>query len=604
MRVPELIASGAQPKPLATADLAAEILEQAQRHTTRGGLRALLESTRPNESESVRDYRVETTRHLTQEGVKRYLNKVSRIFRSISVIDEDNVSKQLSEYLNSRPFYFAGRHMGIEDFFYSCVMQMAIEDPNAVLLAFPYNPDNPEVNPAAPEGEGGLSPTKTVGVKAKVVPSELLVYDNEHFIGWKSGAKMVPKGNAMAEANIFTISDTEAWYIVEPKRYEQAEGRGWYVVYDTKLWYRHDGGRPGMRLPGDTKKSVKGDYNESFLWIYYEYADEFISAFSDSQAVRIRHSYPKTIMAEVPCPGEGCNGGYVKRKDTIEGKYINSPCKICQGTGVIRDPGPHDTLVKARTIEGETLNDVLTYVTPDNSILDFSYNTPFDLLKRGKQAIGLDLLEGLNESGVAKEYRLEDLQDNLKVLGDAFTDNMESFLEQVEALLVVDDSSRLYPTLKRPEQYTVKSSYMLLEDAKEALPSDRVTKAMQYYRNAYKGDPETIRIFGLAHGYAPLFGLSGEELKIRLGTGVYGEKDVIRADRAVWVFRQLSSRPGFMTMEDLKAFEEADKILEPYFPDDPVPIYTPEGPPEPPRDDDDPVPDQSPRNKKGPVKGP
>lgn len=581
MTVPELISSGAQPSRLPTADIAAEIVVQARRHTMRGGIEDLLASVRPNEPERVRDYRVQTTRHLTHEGVKKYLNKVGRIFRSISVIDDDAVSDDLAEYLDRKPFYFAGKRMGMEDFFYSCVMQTAIEDPNAVLVAFPYNTNNPEINPSAPESEGGHSPNEVIGIKPKIIPSKLLVYDDEKFLGWVTGVKPVPKGDTYEDAEVFMISDEEAWYVVDPVRYAQDDDGRWYVVYDTVLWYRHDGGRPGMRLPGDTKKTVDGEYNESFLWIYYEYADEFINAFSDSQAVRVRHSYPKIVMAEVPCPAQGCKGGYVKKKQ-YDGKMINAPCSMCNGTGVIRDPGPHDILVKNKTIEGETLSDVMQYVSPDSAILDFSYNTPFDLLKRGKMSIGLDLLENLSESGVAKEHRLEDLQDQLKVLGDAFTDVMESYLEQVETLLVINPESRSIPVLKRPEQYTVKSSYMLLEDAKNALASDRITKSMQYFRSAYKGDQVMIRIFDLAHGYAPLFGLEGEELKIRLSVGVYGEKDVIRADRAIWAFQQIADKnSNFLLMDDEEAFAEADKILEKYFPDDPVPIFqAPQMPPE------------------------
>jgi hypothetical protein len=183
---------------------------------------------------------------------------------------------------------------------------------------------------------------------------------------------------------------------------------------------------------------------------------------------------------------------------------------------------------------------------------------------KGKRAIGLDLLENVQESGIAKEYRLEDLQDMLKVIGDAFSDMIESYLWQVESLLVVNENSRTEPTVKRPEQYTVKNSLMLLEEAKQAMSSDRQKRAMTYYEVAYKGDAVTIKIFELAHKWAPLFGMSEEELKIRMSTA-YDNNDLIKADRAYNIFRDIAEQSdNFMIMSDEQAFALADKAVEPY----------------------------------------
>lgn len=565
MTVPEYVRRNGAPQQLPTHQICKRVVSQAMRHTRRLKDNDLFSISRPSESEEIKEYREKISRWLTHEGVMKFTSKVSRIFRSVSVISETGMSEDLTAYLNENPFFFAGRQYGIEDFFFQCVMQSAVEDPNAVLIAMPYNKEHPEINPSAAIEDGGVPANKAIDIDARIIASDLLRVDERDVIAWVGGQVMLEDDK---KYDWFYMADPMDFWVLMPVRLEEDENGKEHPVYELLHWYHHGSEiRPGVKMPGIVSTSESNEkYHESFLQIYYEYADEFVIAFSDSQAVRVQHAYPKAVMSEIPCPENACNNGEVYFTDSSGVENVRK-CKTCGGLGMIKNPGPYNTLVRRKERGETTTPPVLEYISPDPAMLKYGHEVSFEILKRGKKAIGLDLLEDVQESGVAKEHRLEDLQDFLLMIGIGFNQAIEMFLWQLESLLVIDSNKRIYPVVKRPEQYTVKTSGMLLEDAKAPLPSDRIQKSMTYYNVAYRGNDSLIRIYELCHAYSPLFGLSGADLNIRMASG-YTEQDLVKADRAFWAFQKIAEKHenALLVKSDEELFKLADEIIEPFLP--------------------------------------
>jgi hypothetical protein len=549
------------------------VYRQAIQHTRRLKRIDLLEVNRPNESQRIKEYRNEIARRLTREGVYKFIAKTSRIYKNSGVnVDAKGISATLLEWLNSRPFRFNGRQLNFSEYIYEVVTMHAIEDPNALHVAFPINPQNVQVNPSAPVDEGGLRSNEQIGILPLIIPSKQRRVLTDEVVAWQHGEWAFGNNNA-SKAPYYFISDKQEIYIHYPTRYEGGE-----VVYETELWYRHQMDMlPAQSLMGLLSVSEQGEiYNESFMAAFFEYADEFVTAFSDSQAVRVQHSYPKVVLDDLPCPAN-CRNGKVFDLDK-NGKQLITECSVCKGTGIVNDIGPYSVLRRPQGMPNapERANDTpVEYLEMPEAALRFGHEVAFELLDKGKRAVGLDILESLAESGVAKEARLEDLIDYLTMIGNSQIYFMETFLAQCEALLVVTPSNRVKPTVMRPNSYAIRTQQMLLEDAKNAIGSDRVQKAKEYFKTAYKGQDKLVRAMGLAHDYAPLLGLEGQDLQTRLNFA-YGPADLVKADRAVWAFTKLTkTQPNFLGMSDEQLFALADELIAPFIQAE-MPLSAPE----------------------------
>lgn len=553
-------------KPLSVWD---KVFKQAIQHTRRLKAIELLDVNRPNESDVIKSYRNSIARRLTREGVFKFIAKKSRIYKNSGLdIDKGSISDALNEWLNTKPFVVNGRRLGFQDYIYEFLSIVEIEDPNALHVPFPINPRNRHINPSAPVEEGGLSSTEQVDIEMLIINSWQRRHLDEHIIAWQHGDWMFGRDDEF-KAPYYFIGDRDNWYMHFPTGWDK--GR---ITYDTILWYAHNTGSvPGQTLPGILSKSEEGkDYNESFLSTYFEFADEFVTAFSDSQAVRVQHSYPKTVMEDLPCPAN-CRNGKVFSVDN-DGKEQSHMCKVCKGTGIINDIGPYSVLRKpVGGLNTKTSERPVEYLEMPESSLRFGHEVSFEFLDRGKRAVGLDLLENVSESGLAKEYRLEDLSDFLSLVSESEVRFMETLLWFCECLLVVDPADRIMPVIKRPDSLEVKTAHMLMEEAKQALPSDRVQRHKDYFKSVYRGKPRLIRIHSLAVDYAPLLVLNDNELTTRLATA-YTPEDLIKADRAVWAITKIAAEyDSFMTMEDTRVFELADQIIQPFIDKERLELY-------------------------------
>lgn len=527
------------------------IYNQAIVHTRRpepGEEILLLERQRPNENKTIKEYRANNFRAISKEGVDKFHTKVIRILQNSSVSFE-SASEQLIEWLEENRFSMNGKDYDIWSFFYFYIIPKSFEDANSLLFAFPQHSDD-LTPPALPVSEGGFRPNETIPIVTKVVSHDKIKYIDDEIIAWYGGEKKFKT----REYSFYYIVDSERYYLYEP--IEKPDNQ---VEYELVEWYRHDkGSLPLNWVP--SRESSRKNYRESFLHPYYEYADEAISRFSDGQAVWVQHAHPKVVLAELSCPD--CTGGTIKTTSP-DGKSEFVTCKKCDGTGKIKSIAPYDYLVKPKSgIDGQSDIKAIEYVTPPTAALESTFEIPFKLLDKAKKAIGLDVMMDLQESGVAKEYRLEDLQDLLNSFGKAIYDCMERFMYDIEVLLKPNLRNRVEAKIRRPLSYSLKSPEMLKNEAESALPADRIPSALSYYRAKYSNDPVMQKVYEYAYFYSPLLAMTEQEILNRRNAQVYSEIDIIKRDYAVMAFIQLSTDQNFLNWTQADANSRADSYLE------------------------------------------
>lgn len=495
----------------------------------------IVHKARPNESLAIQEYRAANERQITREGVEKFISKTSRIINK--GLQFTNIGGKLLEYLNARPFYDTGNRYTFEEYMFGVIFPLAIENPNLLVVAFPYNPLRPDTAPNNAVEDGGLTDQESLGIDVKLVSPSYV--DNECFV-FHGGKREILRNNKKEKADFYFAADGINWYTLEPSfvREENQQAR---LVYEPVVWYGWDlGTSPVNMLPGTVSTTPNGKYRESFMMPYFNLGDEAINAFSDNQGVRVRFAHPVVGIEEVACFNPKCKHG------KILGDGKPKDCGTCKGTGKVTAPGPYGTLVKRKsglTKDGNTAGPAMEFYTAPTEIMEQSWNTWIELMTMAKQAVGLDLLEGTgSESGVAKDMRMEDLQDRLMAIAMSLGTCGSQLLQQIEALLSPILADRSTPGYIVPANFKIHEASELREEAENALFEDRYEARMDYYKHKYRGRPEAVRLYELALAYAPSILLNEEELTKRVASGALDKDDVARRDNAVIALQRLSAQ--------------------------------------------------------------
>lgn len=567
-----------------------EVRVQAAGHMLRQSVTHLYDIVRPNEPEEVRDYRENVHRDITSEGPWKFISKVTRIFLDNGIRpDPDKMSEALKDYLNAGPFYTSGvNDFDIEEFIYQVLLPFMIEDPNGYLVPLPFNEFSPNIAPARPEEEGGISPLDRIAIKSILITSQSVVYLGDKVLAWKAG-EMAYDSKGSKAPFYFMVDDRE-FIIYYPTR----DGEGGKVTYIAEVWFFHGLGYVPAAQMGGIMTRFKEEatkspdeinfYHESFLWPYFNYADEFLSSFSDNQAVRIQHAYPKAVMKPIPCTNPDCKDGTVRIREPESGKIIrNASCGTCQGSGYLTNPGPYKVLIKEDLPGVADTGPVLEYISPPPDILQHSWDVSFNLLTMAKKSIGLDLLENVTESGVAKSMRLDDLRDFLWNVANSLTKITRSHLRSIEYLLNIEVEDQVEPSVYLPQVIHFTNRSLLKEEATSAIFADRVKSNLLYLRQKYRDDEVSFKIYSIAYNYAPLLALDTGETSQALAIGSYSPDDILKRDHIIMILQAIADEIGeeeFLTSSKEDIIEVADALFFAMFPveeeEDPFDVPLPE----------------------------
>lgn len=535
------------------ADLWALGYLKATRHTQEGGAEELYQMSRPHEDKVFTEYRLNNERHFTREVVEKWLSKTKRIYQS-SIKTSVELSEVLKENLSDYPFYLNGEKLTFDKWVYDCIVPMALDSCNSIVVEIPFNPDEPKVAPNEFPEDGGLSPNMPLQAATHIVPHYEIQWIDENLIIWFQGTKKVREN----DEPVYWVQDRQAFYIAEP--YENGEGG---IEYRLGVWYKHNEDRLiYTSLPGRIARKDKIKYRVSFLASAFEYGDAAIVAHSNDEVVRIKHGNPKMWIKDAQC--SACGGKANIDEKQSDGSIKKLPCKTCNGSGYMLNPGPFGHIkVASNGINKTDSGPPAGYLNANTAILEHGWKVWREYLNDMKLSCGLDLLEGTaGESGKAKELRLETLQDLIKELGDSIIDFMESVLNNKETLLVPTEDNRQYISFSRPSSYHIKTTQILIEEATEAPRSLKKDALMNVVRSKYRDNEMKVKAYEVYYMYAPL--AMFDELKERTEqvlAGAYNEKDLIRADMGLFAIEDILTDPRNEDLSPLEYFELADQWL-------------------------------------------
>lgn len=513
------------------------VKSKAIHHTRHNALPDLINKRRPEEPDTIKKYREDNYRNITFSDIVKYISKVNRFLYSSDY--EINVRNQnVQAYINGNSFVVNNESSDLEKYFFEYILKCAIESPNDVLIVFPYNNVNYLIPPNYSEEDGGVSANELVPAEIKIIGIEDIVEKTFDKFIFKSGFPKNAYGDILFEVDI------DNYYLLVPTSDRDDKGS---IIYTKEIWFEHkyisNGEKmlPIHTLGGIISKSDNGEYFESILKGYFEYADEFISSFSDSQAVRIRHLHPKEVLIAQPCGA--CNGGT---------KNIKGGCKVCHGTGEVYATSPYSSLVRPTDNNGIVTNaPVLEYITPPSDNLELNLRTPFDLLKMGQRAIGLDLLVDDNESSLAMEKRLEDLEDSLSLASNVIFGAIEKTLHILHYLININPSESDLPIVVRPSSYKLLTKEDLRSISENSVLGDRFRSKYEYYKRIIKNAFE-LKVREFYMRYSPLSLFTLEEFESHIASGVYGQIDVLKRDSSEMYIKEILERSPNASYDQVK----------------------------------------------------
>lgn len=550
----------------ASSELMRKVREQAAVHMERLDTNRILNRQRPNEEEDVKKYRLANIRRITAGDVDRWLVKMSRIIRD-NVFSVFDGSEDLKSYQDNKTYPVMGEGYGYFEWIIDFVLPESLKDPNLIKVNLPFIKEDPLKPPRT------IPQTQQVPFEEIVLPYEQ-VFSRSGVLVFQYGEKKL--GRDLPSQPVYFMADKTDWYIYEP--FVDADKA---VTYVEEHWYRHDSDQlPFVNGMGVYKEraenGTKESYKESLIHSYFEYADEFIGMFSDNQAIAVNHAHPKVVQIELPCPACHQNGksmGYTLSKNS-DGEMVRTSCKQCNGSGTLTSKGPFSTLtIPSDTFAGDIAlkpSEAFHPIVYGEQLFQTRVDMTWDLLDKGRKSIGLDLLVDSSESGVAKEYRLEDLQDIIGNLVKHIHQFIVNDLWLKECLLQPNKDLRIFPKFDIPKSFFLEDEKTILKGIKELPLSERQDKIVDYYAKKYKGDLTTAKAYQMSALYAPVQLFNESEIKDFMARGVFKVQDVYKGMYATWAMKQIGD--VILSLSNEQIFQRADELIKPFLPPEPIPL--------------------------------
>ncbi len=546
---------------IAFPEVMREVYEQASRHMERQDTNEIIKKMRPNEDEAAQKYRQSNKRDITHGDVDRWFMKMSRIIRD-NVFSSFDGSDKLTEYQATKNYVVFGEGYDYFEWIIEYMLPRSVKDPNLIKVNLPFTPDEP----LTPPKYGVVQTDGTVPFKELTIPYDA-VFSRDQTLVFQYGKKVLKIGDNDVEKEVYWLADESWWYILEPFWSNST------FEYELIEWYQHDSGQ----LPFVNGLGVyKDGYKESLLRSYFELGDEFIGFFSDNQAIGTNHAFPKIVQIELPCPT--CKTGSTStgfETLTINGEKERIQCRTCHGSKLIQSSGPFATLsIPSDVAFSETPikpADAIHPVVYGESQFQSRVDIGWDLLSRARNSVGLDLMVDVSESGIAKEYRLEDLQD---IIGNVVK-HIHQFMRNdlwLKECLLVPGNNRQVPVFDIPKTFYLEDEKFVLMAIRELPLTERQDKMIDYYDKKYKSDPVQAKIYESSVIYAPVQLYSDEEVLQYSSAGIFSKEQVVKGMYATWAMKQIGDR--ILTMKIPDIFAAADQIIAPLIDTVPVNVLT------------------------------
>lgn len=393
-------------------------------------------------------------------------------------------------------------------------------------------------------------------------------YEHHQYYMFLSNEKSIVNygGSDVREGSVYELYTKDAVYFIVQ------EGLKTKNKFRVELFYQHDLGYcPVKQLAG-----IPHIKNDKILWQSpFLYAVDLLDLVATNgnweQAMINSCVFPVKVMFGSKCEFIDSHGN-VCQNGKISSEGVEKTCQSCNGQGLKSRISPLGTLLinpSTRFEEGEERStvDPLKYVSPEVHTLDFVHKkVESDTMK----ARGILHLRNKNTSVVTKDGDLTatEVYDDSKSMY-AFIKPISDQIFNIYDFCLNTIGKQRYgdkfvpPSLTYPKTFDFKSAEDYLNDISNAiknnLPPSFIQTVLMQYINAFYGDnPKTNQIFKLVISADKLFGLSQDEINVKLARGTAGKwQDILNYSALNFINESILSDTTFME----KTIEKQVEIL-------------------------------------------
>lgn len=540
-----------------------EMAESISVHAEKGEFpEKLFKFRSPNQTAEESKYIKENYKQYTLPEFMDYINTITRPFGdgnwAINYAQDEQVYIDADQTFQRYVEYELPIYGSLEQFIKSILPTLKTIDANGFIAIRPkdieYTLDENGV--AVVDSQSLYEPTIFFFESEGVID-----YEHDEWYLFKSEEESLVKtsGGMKEEGNIFELYTRNEIFVFRQYGIKSEN------TYTTELFFSHNYGRcPVQQMRGVPKLD-----DNQILWqspfLFGVDLLDLVAVNSNWLQFSINKCvFPMTIMYGSPCEfkdehGAMCENGYLHGL-TDAGRYDRT-CPSCSGSGLKGRLSPLGTLlIKPTTTfsEGETMSSQppLSYVSPDVTTLDFIEK------KIDKDTIkARQILKLRNRNSIVSGQPITATE----VFDDA--KGMTAFIKPI-----IDQIFYLYdfclehigwqrygenfkmPELIYPKSYDFKSSEDYLNDLNNAIkgnmpPAFIQTLLYQYLSSYYGDNQKTTQIFKLAMMADRLFGMSQDEINMKMAKQTIAKwEDILHSSVLNFINELVAMDENFLTL--------------------------------------------------------
>ena len=542
-------------------DDAEDMEEEMRVHSDGEFPEELINERRPNEPETVLEYRKKIFVAKTKPYFSKIENTLQKIRRSSdwsikysnNAFDKIIEGEKMIDYAEKNYPIFTS----ITNWAFSLLLRNYLIDANALLLVAPL--EIPLV-----ENEF-LKPVCTIFNSEDVidfVPDDYAVVKN------KIGSEYIERG---------TIKHGESFYVITTvaiSRYDQINSKKQF----TEAYYYEHGldVLPIFKL-GGVVVDVYGTntlYESRISGILPEF-NEALREYSDLQAAKVLHLYPErweyTQNECVSCKGTG-----QRIQQTNNESSCSVTCTTCNGIGYVAS-GPYSKLlIKPSGLDQlQVPTPPAGFVEKDVEIIKVQEVSIESHIYNALASINFEFLAKtpLNQSGVAKEVD----KDDLNTMVHSIAEDLVNIIDHVYYLIALyrysvqytkEEIKSMLPNITVPEKYDILSAQYFdqqLTSAKTNKLNPAILNAMEvsYASKAFNNDLNIAKYVDLILQLDPLSGISEDDKMARLSNdGILRIDYIVSSNINKFVKMAIEKNPDFVDLDIIKQREEIYKMAK------------------------------------------
>lgn len=501
----------------------------------------LLDERRPNESDTIKEYRKKIFKSMTKAPFDKILNTLMRMRRaedwkisypvSPKVITEEET---LQEYCEEN---FPKFNSVTEWMFQYGLKEMMI-DPNAALVIMPLSIPKPN----------------------EYVKPFILLFKSKQILSYVEEESAILLSSVRSKyLDNKTEREGDIFYFLDENSIWQSTQIG-NNKFETVILYTHNIGYiPCVKLGGIIKDiNEKGITYASFLSGVLPYWDEAVREYSDLQAEVVQHIHSEKWQWAgqdcTPCSGRG--------KILKDGKDVI--CADCNGKGTAKiTPYSVMEIKGANENLGEKNAPIppAGYIQKQIDIVKIQDERIQNHINRGYSAINFDFLAQtpLNQSGTAKELDRQELNSFIYNVSTHVIKTMKDiiyFINEYRYSQVIQSKvsrEELLPEIAIPQKFDVLSESYIIDEISKATTS-KVSPVVinqlqvEYVAKKFSNDPEMKAMLADILDLNPLPAMSADDKIMAFNNKWVKKEDCILSDNITQFVTTLYEDKGFKTL--------------------------------------------------------